>query len=143
MRNETTVDVDAPAEVLWAVVKDVESWPKLTESMTFVERLDGGPLREGMRVKVNQPKLPPATWKVTELVENERFVWRARGPGFTTTASHEVPCTLITNRRLPPPMASARSMWTARLSASFLPAASSGCSGPRMVSERATGRMGR
>lgn len=90
MRNETTVDVDAPAEVLWAVVKDVESWPKLTESMTFVERLDGGPLREGMRVKVNQPKLPPATWKVTELVENERFVWRARGPGFTTTASHEV-----------------------------------------------------
>jgi len=89
-RFETTVDVDAPAEVLWSVVKDVESWPKLTESMTFVERLDGGPLREGMRVKVNQPKLPPATWKVTELVENERFVWRARGPGFTTIASHEV-----------------------------------------------------
>ena len=88
--NETTVTIDAPREVVWQVVKDVEAWPKLTESMTSVERLDGGPLRVGMRVRVHQPKLPPATWKVTELVENERFIWTARGPGFRTTAYHEV-----------------------------------------------------
>jgi hypothetical protein len=93
MRNETTVSVQAPVEALWAVVKDVEAWPKLTESMTSVERLDGGPLRVGMRVKVHQPKLPAATWKVTELVENERFVWKARGLGFSTTAAHEVAST--------------------------------------------------
>ena len=90
MRFEKTVSVQAPVEVLWRVVEDVESWPKLTESMTSVERLDGGPLRVGMRVKVHQPKLPPATWKVTELVENERFVWKARGLGFSTQGFHEV-----------------------------------------------------
>jgi uncharacterized membrane protein len=93
MRFETTVSVQAPVEALWAVVKDVEAWPRLTESVTSVERLDGGPLRVGMRVRVHQPKLPPATWKVTELVENERFVWKARGLGFSTTATHEVAST--------------------------------------------------
>jgi uncharacterized membrane protein len=90
MQSETTVDIDAPVETVWNVLMDVESWPRLTESMTRVERLDAGPLRVGMRVRIHQPKLPPATWKVTELVENERFVWRARGPGFHTVASHEV-----------------------------------------------------
>lgn len=88
--NETTVTIAAPPEVVWPILMDVESWPSLTESMTSVKRLEGGPLQVGSRVKIHQPKLPPATWTVTELVEGERFVWTARGPGFVSTAHHEI-----------------------------------------------------
>jgi carbon monoxide dehydrogenase subunit G len=89
-RNEVTVSVRAPREVLWAALKNVESMPDLTSSMTSVEKLEEGPLRVGMRVRIRQPKLPPAVWTVTEVVENERFVWTAKGLGFRSTAFHEV-----------------------------------------------------
>lgn len=90
MRNETTLGVAASREAVWKVLIDVESWPDLTPSMSSVRKLDAGPLRVGTRVRIRQPKLPPAVWTVTELAEPERFVWTARGPGFRTTASHEI-----------------------------------------------------
>jgi uncharacterized membrane protein len=83
-RNETAVTIDAPAERVWPVLMEIESWPDYTESMTKVEKIDDGPLHEGTRVRIHQPKLPAATWTVTELVAQERFVWQARGPGFRT-----------------------------------------------------------
>jgi uncharacterized membrane protein len=89
-RNETSVTIDAPPERVWPVLMDVESWPEVTKSMTKVEKLDEGPLREGMRVRIHQPKLPAATWTVTELVAQARFVWRSRGPGFRTAGIHEI-----------------------------------------------------
>jgi hypothetical protein len=58
--------------------------------MTSVKRLEGGPLQVGSRVRIHQPKLTPATWTVTELVPGDRFVWTARGPGFLSTAHHEL-----------------------------------------------------
>jgi hypothetical protein len=88
--NETTVTIAAAPERVWPILVDVESWPGLTESMTSVKRLEGGPLQVGSRVRIHQPKLPPATWTVTELVPDERFVWTARGPGFLSTAHHEI-----------------------------------------------------
>lgn len=90
MQFETSVGVAAPREVVWAVLADVESMPELTESVSSVRKLDPGPLRVGMRVRIHQPRLPPATWTVTEVVEGERFVWRARGLGFHTVGFHEV-----------------------------------------------------
>lgn len=90
MRFEHTVPVQATPESVWAVLVDVESWPELTASMTSVEKLSLAPLSVGARVRIRQPKLPPATWQVTELAEPERFVWVSTGPGVRTTAVHEV-----------------------------------------------------
>ena len=90
MRDETTVTIAAPPEAVWAVVSDVESWPEITDSMDSVERLDPGPLRVGSQARTRQPRLPTAVWTVTELVENQRFVWVARSLGLRTTAGHEV-----------------------------------------------------
>jgi len=90
MRNEHTVTIEAPREAVWQVLVDVEAWPQITASMNHVEKLDPGPLQVGTKVRVRQPKLPPAVWTVTELVEPERFTWVSTGPGVRTTAVHEV-----------------------------------------------------
>jgi uncharacterized membrane protein len=91
MRFEQSIDVAAPAAQVFDVYRDVAHWPDWTESVTSVERLDGSdPLRVGSRAKVRQPKLPAATWQVTELVPGRSFTWVATGPGVRTTAGHVV-----------------------------------------------------
>ncbi|MGH8829220.1 MAG: SRPBCC family protein [Jiangellaceae bacterium] len=90
MRFETTTSIAATPQQVWEVYADVERWPEWTASVTSVERLDPGPLRVGARTRIKQPKLPVAVWEVTELVDGERWVWVATGPGVTTTAAHEI-----------------------------------------------------
>jgi hypothetical protein len=58
--------------------------------VTWVRRLDDGPLRSGSRAKINQPKIPEAEYVVTELEPGQSFTWVATGPGVTTTARHAV-----------------------------------------------------
>src|SRR5512144_1662591 len=81
MRIEHAVDVDAPPDVVWMVLMDVEAWPALTPSMTSVEKAESGPLKVGSRVKIKQPRLPLTEWTVTDLVDNERFTWESGRPG--------------------------------------------------------------
>jgi uncharacterized membrane protein len=88
--HEVTVAVQAPAEVVWAVLSDVETMPSWTESMTSVTRLDDVPMRIGSKVRIKQPRLPPTVWTVTEYVEGRQFSWDAKAPGATTRASHVV-----------------------------------------------------
>ncbi len=87
---ESSIEIDRPAEAVFAVFSDVAAWPSWTESMTSVDRLDDGPLRVGSQAKVRQPKLPEATWTVTDLVPGRSFTWEARGPGIRTVGRHEV-----------------------------------------------------
>jgi uncharacterized membrane protein len=87
---ESSVEIDRPAEAVFTVFSDVAAWPSWTESITSVERLDEGPLRVGSQVKIRQPRLPQATWTVTELVPDRSFTWEARGPGVRTVGRHEV-----------------------------------------------------
>jgi uncharacterized membrane protein len=90
VRFEASIDVAAPAAQVFAVYADVERWPSWTPSVTRVERLDAGPLRVGSRARVRQPRLPVATWEVTELEPGRSFTWVARGPGVVTTGVHRV-----------------------------------------------------
>ena len=61
---ETSVDIAAPADVVWQTLTDVERWPTWTSSMSRVTPLDPGPLAIGHRVKIKQPSLPTAVWTV-------------------------------------------------------------------------------
>jgi uncharacterized membrane protein len=85
----SSVEIDRPTDVVFAVFSDVDAWPSWTESITSVDLLDGS-LRVGSQARIRQPKLPPATWTVTELVPGRSFTWEARGPGVRTVGRHEV-----------------------------------------------------
>ena len=87
---ETSKHIGAPTPALWEALYDVARWPQWLPTVTSVERLDGGPLSVGSRAKVGQPKLPPAVWKVSEVVDGRSFTWEASGPGMRTIGRHEV-----------------------------------------------------
>jgi hypothetical protein len=85
------VQIDAPPDRVWAIMRDVECWHEWTPSVTGIRLLDGGPLRIGSRLLVRQPKLPPAMWRVTELDDAGRgFISITRSPGVSVTAHHWV-----------------------------------------------------
>jgi uncharacterized membrane protein len=85
------VDINAPPDRVWAVMRDVESWPEWTPTVKKIRRLDKGSLAVGSRVIIWQPKLLPAKWKVTELDDSRKsFTWETCGPGMRLKARHWV-----------------------------------------------------
>jgi hypothetical protein len=85
------VDIDASADRVWSVIRDIEHWPEWTPTVMSVRLLEDGPLAVGSRAFIRQPKLAPAKWRVTELDDVSRgFTWITRGPGILVTARHWV-----------------------------------------------------
>ena len=49
MHCEDSVEIDAPAQLVWEVFSDVESWPEWTASVTSLVARDGAGLAIGKR----------------------------------------------------------------------------------------------
>lgn len=84
-------EVDAAPDVVFAVMTDVERWPEWTPTVSRVERLSdapGVPLALGSRLRIVQPKVPPAEWTVTALEPGRGFRIVSRSPGATVEANH-------------------------------------------------------
>ena len=90
MEFSITTDVDASAGLVFAVLNDVERWPERTPTVTRVERLDGSslPLAIDSRIRIVQPKVPPAEWTVSALEAGRGFRIMSRSPGATVVANH-------------------------------------------------------
>ncbi len=85
---KVVVDIAAPPERVWPVIRDVERWHEWTASITRIKRLDQGPLRVGSKAIVQQPKLPTNTFEVTKLEENRGFTWETKSPGLRGAGQH-------------------------------------------------------
>lgn len=85
-----TIDIQAPANRVWSVLRDIERWPEWTPTVIKVRPLDPGPVTVGTRVIVRQPKLPSARWQITKFLEGHSFTWIKRSPGVLVTGCHWV-----------------------------------------------------
>ena len=90
MEYQVSVGIDAPPDVVWAVMSDGERWHEWTASVTSVRLLDYGPLRIGSRALIRQPRFPPAVWKVTALEPGRSFTWRSGMPLMWVYGQHSI-----------------------------------------------------
>ena len=92
LRYQATASIEAPLEAAWHLLRDVLHWNTWTPTVTRVEALDGPDLAPGHRFRVEQPKLRPAIWSVTQ-VEASSFSWESRAPGVRMLAEHTLEST--------------------------------------------------
>lgn len=89
MRHEVTTTIDAPTDLVWRAVSDVEKWSDWTPTVTEIRVHGGGELRQRSVATVRQPKQPAREWTVTELTDHS-FTWTSKGPGLRFSADHTV-----------------------------------------------------
>ncbi len=92
MLISSTTAIAATTDTVWSLISDVRHWPQLLPAtVTSVTPLDPArPEEVGARYVMVQPKLPRATWELTEWAPEQRFTWRSTTLGVTTTGSHVV-----------------------------------------------------
>jgi hypothetical protein len=90
MHFEQSIDIDARQQRGWEVISDLEAWPQRVETVDIVELVTPGPLGEGSRGRLKQPKLPEGTWDVTVWEAPSYFEFRQKSGGVTTVAGHRV-----------------------------------------------------
>lgn len=87
---DINVDIAAPPDRVWAVMRDIERWHEWTASVTSITRLEQGTLKVGSRARIRQPRIPRADWTITELNDGHGFTWETRSPGVRVVARHVV-----------------------------------------------------
>ena len=90
MKTHSSVEIAAPASLVWDVFSDVERWPDWTASVTRLVALDGPGLAVGKRFEIKQPRMPKLVWEVTEVHPGAGWTWVQRSPGGSTVARHDV-----------------------------------------------------
>jgi uncharacterized membrane protein len=90
MITEDSVEIDAPAPLVWEVFSDVERWPEWTASVTSLTALDGPGLAVGKRFAIKQPRMGRLVWRVTEIRPGSSWTWEQRAPAALARASHDV-----------------------------------------------------
>jgi uncharacterized membrane protein len=89
-RFETTVDIAAPPERVWQVMRDITRWHEWTPSVTSVKILGDAAFAVSSRVMIRQPRLPPALWTITEIQPGRAFSWVSVAPGLRVVGTHLV-----------------------------------------------------
>ena len=90
MMTEDSIQIDAPAQLVWEVFSDVEHWPEWTASVTSLVGHDGTNLAVGKRFSIKQPGMSKLNWKVTEIDPGSSWTWVQRSPGVRVSARHWV-----------------------------------------------------
>jgi uncharacterized membrane protein len=86
----TSVDINASAAIVWAVLTDVEAMPQWTKSMSHVRRGESQELAVGSTAAITQPRLGTRGWTVVECTPLRSFTWVVSRPGITTAGIHQL-----------------------------------------------------
>jgi len=85
---EKTVVISAQPPDIFRVLMDLEGWRQWTPSITRMSTLDGDRPGRGVKIKVLQPKLPPAIWTITEVDQDRALVWEKGSFGLRMLSGH-------------------------------------------------------
>jgi len=106
----------ATLERVWAVLSDVDNWPRVLPTFDSVSRV-GGDARGGVgaRFEVKQPGLAKAVYEITEWQSGRSFTWVSAASGVRTTASHRLEAEANGTRLILTVVWSGPLAWLARL----------------------------
>jgi carbon monoxide dehydrogenase subunit G len=88
MRFESSIDINAPVEKVWALIDKLEEWPQWMPSIKKIARLSKGPLTVGSQLSVTA-KVSRLTVKllmtITEFVPERTVVMKGKALGTSLT----------------------------------------------------------
>ena len=88
MRFESSIDINAPAKKIWALIDRLEEWPQWMPSIKKIERISTGPLTMGSQISVIA-KVSRLTVKllmtITEFVPERAVVLEGKALGTKLT----------------------------------------------------------
>jgi uncharacterized membrane protein len=88
MRFESSIDISAPAERIWALIDKLEEWPQWMPSIKRIEIVSKGPLAVGSQLSVTA-RVSGLTFKllmtITEFVPERNVVLEGKALGTKLT----------------------------------------------------------
>ena len=81
-----SIAIRAPVQHVWTIMADVEHWPEWTASMRSVRALGETPPGVGARFRVEQPKLQPAEFTISDWRPPHSFTWKMGTPALSAVA---------------------------------------------------------
>jgi carbon monoxide dehydrogenase subunit G len=88
VRFESSIDINAPAEKVWALIDKLEEWPQWMPSIKKIERVSKGPLTVGSQLSVTA-QVSGLTVKllmtITEFVSERSVVLEGKALGTKLT----------------------------------------------------------
>ena len=89
IRFSKQVKIHDFAEVIWNIMVDVEHWNEWTTSISRIKKLTTGSFSKSTRLLIEQPNLPKAVWKVSEIKEGKSFTM-AKGNFFLKVIARHI-----------------------------------------------------
>jgi hypothetical protein len=90
--REQAVEIQAPPDIVWQVMSDIDRWPEWTPTVRRVERDASSPGGPGAEAKLwIRGAVGSSRWRITSWIPGVGFTWESRiAPGVLSVASHEV-----------------------------------------------------
>ncbi len=92
MKFSASTEINAPVAKVWALVNEIEDWPKWIPSLKKIEKLSGGPLEKGSQVLVVAKSIIKVNlfMAITEFVPQQRVVMEGKVLGVRMTRFYEL-----------------------------------------------------
>jgi uncharacterized membrane protein len=87
---EKTSVINAPPGDIFKILMNFEQWNQWTASITKMSILNNDRPEVGARIKILQPKLPPAIWTITETLQDKSLTWEKSSFGLVMLSEHVI-----------------------------------------------------